>query len=271
MSKKERHKQELAGLLAALDAPGGVADLRIYLLANCNLPGPRGNLELAQAFAELVRELAAGEIELLWRVCEEMNGLSPEQAPVNDPLEFLSFCGTLGVGALGAVCPEQFEPALAILRSSSNDARWRMREGVAMALQQLLASRGRETLSALQTWIGDDNWLEMRAVAAAVADPGLLKKAELALQALSLHQIILDRVLGSREHRSDPFRTLRQGLGYTVSVVICALPEEGFRWMDHLAASGDADVIWIVRSNLKKNRLVSGFPDRVKEIWQRLG
>ena len=148
--------------------------------------------------------------------------------------------------------------------SCAGDPRWRMREAVAVALQCLLASRGDDTLRALGQWIGEHNWLDMRAVAAAVADPGLLQERKVALQGLHLHQVILRRVLESPERKSTSFRSLRQALGYTISVVTCALPEEGFGWMAYLIASGDPDALWIVRSNLKKGRLTRGFPERVE-------
>ena len=58
------------------------------------------------------------------------------------------------------------------------------------------------------------------------------------------------------ERRSDAFRVLRQTLGYAWSVAIVALPEEGKPLFERLLASGDRDVRWIVRENLRKRRLV---------------
>src|SRR5574341_689913 len=163
----------------------------------------------------------AGE---LWELCLAMAETSVQAAPVNDPQEFIPFCGTVGVGALGAVSPALFEKALAALKHLAGDPRWRMREGVAMALQRLAASRGSETWQALQAWIAEAGLLEMRAAAAAVAEPALLKDAGLATQAVHMHQTILAQVLQIQGRKSEAFRILRQALGYTLSVVTQAAP-----------------------------------------------
>ncbi len=61
-----------------------------YLLQESGLPGPRGNLELAQAVADL------GSQELFSRYI----GYTADRAPVNSPYEFLAFCGVVGLGRL---------------------------------------------------------------------------------------------------------------------------------------------------------------------------
>jgi hypothetical protein len=63
---------------------------------------------------------------------------------------------------------------------------------------------------------------------------------------------------------------LRKPLGYTPSVVVQSVPEEGFEFLAQLADSQDSDVLWIVRENLKKNRLVKNFPDQVASIKESL-
>jgi hypothetical protein len=63
--------------------------------------------------------------------------------------------------------------------------------------------------------------------------------------------------------KTDDFKALRRALGYTLSVVVRALPNPGFAWLRELAASSDPDVRWIVRENLKKNRLVKNYPQEV--------
>ena len=101
----------------------------------------------------------------------------------------------------------------------------------------------------------------MRAVAAAVAEPELLQDQSAALDALQLHKRILARVSGVEQTRSEAFRVLRKGLAYTLSVVVCAVPEEGFAYMSQLLDEPAPDVRWIVRENLKKNRLQRPYAD----------
>lgn len=164
---------------------------------------------------------------------------------------------------MGAVCASYFEEALSRLFDLSHDPRWRVREAVAMAIQRLIEARPERTLSTLAGWIQDEDWLAMRAVAAGLAEPRLLKEASIAEQALKLHRAIVACIVASADRRSEEFKALRKGLGYTFSVITAALPEEGFQVLRKLTASGDKDLLWIAENNLKKNRLVKHFPDEV--------
>jgi hypothetical protein len=56
---------------------------------------------------------------------------------------------------------------------------------------------------------------------------------------------------------------LKQGLDYSLSVIVCAVPREGFEYMRQLAEQQDADILWIVKENLKKNRLLKNFPEEI--------
>lgn len=51
-----------------------------------------------------------------------------------------------------------------------------------------------------------------------------------------------------------------------MSVVICGIPREGFDYLRKLSGSRDKDIAWMVRENLKKNRLTGGFAKEVKSI-----
>jgi hypothetical protein len=272
MRKVELHKRDLAPLFGSFSRTGHPDALTGYLVGQSNLPGRRANLELARAFADSVASCAAQDAGQLWALCQQMASLSPEEAPANDPHEFIPFCGTTALGALGAAYPRYAEPALQTLHKLANDPRWRLREAVSFGLQRLLAAETRQTVDALHSWIPVESWLELRAVAAAVAEPTLLQDQDLARSALRLHQRILERVqeAGDRDRKTEPFRILRKGLGYTPSVVVQALPDEGFVWLAQLANSQDRDVLWIVRQNLKKNRLVREFPIRVEQLMETL-
>jgi hypothetical protein len=270
MSKRERHRSDLIGLLDAFLETGDDGELLAYIASNSNLPGLRGNLELAQAFGDVAEDYAAREVQVLWELCLGMSHVSPDEAPVNAPRELVPFCGALGLGAIGSRSPALYKPALGALRGLANDPRWRMREAVVFGLQRLLARRGRDTLEALADWVAPGEWLEMRAAAAAVAHPALLEDSETAISALQLHRDIVDPMLGAEDRRAETFRVLRKGLGYTLSVVVRALPEEGFAFMAGLVDSGDPDALWIVKQNLKKNRLVKNFPRDVEVLTKRL-
>ena len=78
--------------------------------------------------------------------------------------------------------------------------------------------------------------------------------------------LILDEIINSIEHisdrKSEPFRVLRKGLGYGLSVAIVAYSEKGKEMFEELKQSPDKDVQWILNENLKKKRL-----DRMDKEW----
>ena len=67
-----------------------LVDWDSYLLKESGLPGPRGNIELAQAVAD------EGDRQLFQRYIT----YTAAEAPVNSPYEFLAFCGIVGLGQL---------------------------------------------------------------------------------------------------------------------------------------------------------------------------
>lgn len=270
MGKKENHKQDLIGLLDEFVDSGDPDKLLRYIALNSNLPGQRANLELASAFSEAVEERAPRETEQLWKLVLDVTGVSAAKAPVNSPEEFIPFCGAVGIGSIGSVAPRFLAQALAALRELAKDPRWRMREAVCMGLQRLLAGRRRDTLEELERWVAGRSLLEMRAAAAAVASPVDLKQETMALSALQLHRTIMDQVLRTKERKSEAFRILRKALGYTLSVVVAAVPEDGFEYLCHLIDTQDPEVLWIVKQNLKKNRLLKNYPKAVESTQSLL-
>jgi hypothetical protein len=270
MGKKRTHEQALRTLLDERLETGDANRLTEYLVSNSNLPGPRANLELAAAFMDVVEGYSELESDRLWELCAQMAQVPVDAAPVNDPQEFIPFCGTVGIGAIGSVSPEFLDQALATLKRLANDPRWRMREAVRMGLQRAMSMREQAAWDGLGKWIPEGSLLEMRTAAAAVAEPALLKDRDNARLALEMHRDILERVLQSRERKSEDFRVLRKALGYTLSIVVHAHPQDGFEFMAQLAESRDLDVRWIVRENLKKNRLVKNYPEQVAAINKTL-
>jgi hypothetical protein len=232
MNKTDTYRQVLKTLV----------DWEPYLLQESGLPGPRGNLELAQVVAD------EGDRDLF----EHFRTFTPDVAPVNSPQEFLAFCGVLGLGRFLA---EGETEILDLLRPYASDPRWRTREAVAMALQRVGRKDMGFLLRAMEIWSAG-KWLEKRAAAAALAEPVLLHNKNDALKALK----ILDRITASMENsleaRSADFKTLQQGLGYCWSVVVVAAPQAGKRLMEKWLACSDPVIHRVMQENLKKNRLV---------------
>jgi len=214
----------------------------VFLLAESGLPGPRGNLELAQVVAE------EGNPALFWRYLE----YSADTAPVNSPYEFLAFCGAVGLGRLLAEGNRDVLPAL---RRCASDPRWRMREAVAMALQRLGDADMGSLLVVAKEW-SQGTPLEQRAAAAGICEPRLLRQSQHALAALEILDAITNSILALQDRRNEGFLALRKGLGYCWSVAAAALPAAGKTFMEKWLAHPDPDIQWIMRENLQKNRLV---------------
>lgn len=212
-----------------------------YLLQESGLPGPRGNLELAQAVAD------EGDLALFQRYV----GYTAVTAPTNSPYEFLAFCGVVGLGRLLA---EGHTDLLPVLRIHASDPRWRTREAVAMALQRLGDANMDQLINTMQEW-SQGTPLEQRAAAAALCEPRLLNQPNHARAVLQILDGITATIEQVADRRSDDFRALRKGLGYCWSVAAVALPAEGKTLMEKWLASADKDIQWIMRENLKKARL----------------
>jgi len=221
-------------------------DWILYLKKESGLPGPRGNLELAYAVAE------EGNRKLF----EQLLSVDAQE---NTPEVFLVFCGLVGLGKLAGRDPELFEQ----VRPYASDPRWRVREAVATGLQLAGDQNMSQLLREMKKW-SRGNWYEKRAAAAALAEPRLLHQPKFIKQAL----VILDKITASMEEADEPkeddFKALRKGMGYCWSVLVAALPDAGKPIMENWLNSRDKDVRWVIRENLKKNRLIRMDPRWVK-------
>ncbi len=133
--------------------------------------------------------------------------------------------------------PEWWDAELAKLRRSAGDARWRVRELVAAGLQTMLAANWDRTLAALRSWVRDGQPLEVRAAAAAVAEPALLDRPIRGSGALSIQEAAVGVLAGTpaSDRRHDDVRVLRRGLGYTVGVAVASVPEPGIELLLRMA------------------------------------
>ena len=236
-----------------LDQLSSAPDWDAFLLAHSGLPGPRGNLELAQAVADLGDE----ERFLNWLT------LDPIQAPVNTPAEFLHFCGTLGLGKLVTQGQMQY---LDRLRRLASDPRWRTREAVAMALQRLGKADMDFLLDVTASWV-HGNHFEQRAAVAALAEPPLLVEIRHARPVLDVLDKATAALLQSNDRKGAGFQALRKGLGYAWSVVVAAYPEEGKPRMEAWLNHTDPDILWIMKQNLAKKRMLAAGKDWLAS-WQ---
>jgi hypothetical protein len=233
-----------------------LSDWDAYLLKESGLPGPRGNIELAQVVA------SEGD-RLLF---ERYIAYTVEIAPVNSPYEFLAFCGVVGLGRLIA---EGDYDLLNSLRLHASDPRWRTREAVAMALQRLGDVNMERLIEAMRVW-AQGTPLEQRAAAAGLCEPRLLDDAQDALAVLGILNQITASVKQVKDRHCEGFLALRKGLAYCWSVAVAALPEEGKALMENWSTDTDKDIHWIMKENFTKKRLVRMDADWVMQWRGRL-
>ena len=229
--------------------------IEAFLREQSGLPGARANLELAYAFAEV------GSESMIRRFLE----FGPDQAPADSPDEFLAFCGVVGLGRL---VTEGEREHMSDLRTFASDPRWRIREAVAMALQQVGENDMNYLLERMEDW-SQGGPLERRAAAAALCEPKLLTDDDHARQVLDILDAITASIQETEDRRREEFRALRKGLGYCWSVAVVASPEYGKQRMDRWLDTDDPDIQWIMRENLKKSRLTKLDPNWVEEAKRR--
>ena len=116
-------------------------------------------------------------------------------------------------------------------------------------------------LEVMEEWSRGTLW-ERRAVVAALCEPGLLQERANARRVLRILDDITASVLEESDRRSEAFRVMRKGLAYGWSVAVAAQPSIGKFRMERWIRAQDADVRWIMRQNLKKNRLL-----RMDKAW----
>ncbi len=246
MNKIEDYARELKRL-------PGKQEITSYLLTNSNLPGPRGNLELAAAAAQTV------DASLLI----EWTTLSAGDAPVNTAGEFLSFCGVFGQGRL---YNEGDPRALDRIFWAASDTRWRTREAAAMALQTIGKKDLNKLLKILPRFYNGKPY-EQRCAVAALCEPCLLKDKLVEHYPVQMLDIVTRAFAEFTDRKDEGFIALKKGLAYGWSVAAAANLEYAKPFMEKWLQSDDKDVRWVMRENLKKNRLVRLDPEWV-EHWK---
>jgi len=243
--------QTYRAALAELD------DWDAYLLKESGLPGPRANLELVGAASEMSSEAQIQH----WLTFDAT------RAPANSQTEYLAVCGTVGLGKWIAAGKSKY---LKTLRACASDPRWRIREGVAMALQRWGDEDFGAVIDQVATW-RDGNLFEQRAIAAALCEPRLLRDPSQVKRVLKLLDGITRDFSKNKNRKSDEFIVLKKGLSYCWSVAVAASPDAGKRAMEKWLVSEDPDVHAVMRENLKKDRLKRADAEWVAHWQAKLG
>lgn len=210
------------------------ADWARFLNEHSGLPGPRANLALVDAAISVCDETVVALLE-------------------EDGGEYTMMC------AAAALASRADDPLLRErARAAASDARWRVREGVAIGLQSLGDRDIAVLLAIVRQWTDDPNPLVQRAAIAAICEPRLLHRSDAAQTALEACARTTAALVALPDplRKSADARVLRQALAYCWSVAIAADPASAlpaFLALD----TGHPDVKWIVEQNRRKKRLAS--------------
>jgi hypothetical protein len=106
------------------------------------------------------------------------------------------------------------------------------------------------------------NRFEQRAAAAGLCEPRLLTRIDDVEQVLRILDQITRSMESAADKKSEGYQALRKGMAYCWSVAVAQHPAAGKPALERWFACPDPDIRWILRENLKKNRL-----ERMDAVW----
>jgi hypothetical protein len=266
MPKLNQYAGELRDLIGAMLKSGDKTLLEAYLTERGNISTPMANLPLTHAFANVIGTDFATEATLN-QILDPWDALGVDALPHGNDREILPMCAVLSYGHLAVSRPDWWDAMTFRLFAAAADERWRIREMAATAFQRMLDADWSRAFAELRSQVMCGNPLVLRALVAAVAEPPILTDQERCNDALRLQEEVAWQfaAIPAAQRADEHVRVLRQGLGYSISVAVAAVPDKGFALLGFLACEPDKDLQWIVRENLKKNRLHK-WPDKVESI-----
>lgn len=229
--------------------------LRSYLNENSNLPGPRGNLTLAERLSKLVSRT--------WKEKREYLIEALEQWRASDN-EYLLFCYYSTLGHLMAHHPEEDAWAKGALYEGNFSKHWRAREAVTFAVVAMLKTRPRYTLDLLKQWNQNSHIIVLRNILVALADPTSLKSnLEIGEELRDyIHKAInIVKKPSEEEKANESYKLLKKSLGFVLSVAAMEdsrIVDDMMGWVN----LGNRELVSIVKQNAKKNRFKKRYPEK---------
>lgn len=249
---------------------GNQRPLEFYLRDQSRLPGPRPNMELANDVSNLLAVSVARCPENVHSLLTYFVNGDRKMIASNTPSEFVMLCGIIAFGSCAAVYSLWLPETLDLLDHYACSPYGRIREGVEIAFRCLLEVGPQDILPHLMELATGGNYLQQRVAVATVSEPVVLYTPDILRAALEMQRVVLERLhQASADSKKEAFRQLRRTLGYTLSVITAASPDEGFALMRQCAGWNDPNITWILRENLKKKRLAK-FASHTEEVTRLL-
>lgn len=236
---------------------GSRRPLEFYLRENSRLPGPRANLELAQDVGHVLSAALPQRAAHVHVLLDDFLDTSQRTINSNTSDEFIMLSGIIALGVCASTYPTWRQETFDALDRYANSGFWRIREGVALAYQELLSADADVAIERLIALAMRGSYLQQRAAIASLAEPRLLYSPQILDAALAVQRVVLERmrVEPAVVRRQEDFRILRRTLGYTLSIVTAASPDAGFTIMRDCVLWDDDDIRWVLKENLRKKRL----------------
>lgn len=217
------------------------------LLINSKLPGKRANLELMWQFAKSTTKVETN-------LCLQYKDYDLN----NTPEEFVMMCGIIGLCTINKTKPKI---ALNQIEEYANSSSWRVREAVAMGIQELIQIKTDEVLHILDDWsLKNDKY--KRCLIAGLCEPKNLKNKNILDSAFNYLNKFTEEFSSYSNKLTEDQKILRKALAYAWSVAIVEDVEQGKSLFAKFVDYNNKNILWIVKNNLKKNRL-----KKMDEVW----
>jgi len=224
------------------------------LKKNSGLPGPRANLGLLDTF---IRDCDQENVQDCLSELKEDTENSPE--------EFVGMCGVVGYSMLNW---RDDELLVGHLRKYAIHRSWRVREAVAIAIQEIPFDTLEERTDLTRRLESIDP-LVNRAIVAGLCEPRNLKK-QVGSRAVIDHLQRATALLDKTGKLTTGEESLKKALGYCWSVALVEDFEYGSKVFESLFEIKNKSTKWIIQENLKKNRLQKKYKNWVEERVRQL-
>ena len=252
-------------MLDAILATNDYSKITAYLLANSNLPGRMANLTLANQVGDYYMN---NDYNFAY-----LSAVTLSHDDANAPEVFVVMCKLITLGSIfERLSSDEKVVVLNVLSASANDS-WRIKEAVAMAFQRIGMYNEVLLIDTFNSYLKIGTFSQKRAVVATLADYQLLESRVLCDYSLVVSDCLLGEisVLSPRLYKHEDFKVLEKGLGYAISVFVAVNPKQGFELLSKYAESDNKVIKQIIKSNLRKKRLASKYPDETESVKKLLG